>query len=80
MNYLGAENQGRTGDLPLFRRALYQLSYLGMCQTLYHGIWKTQTGAMRVIYSFAPLKIFLRFEGRERLSASIDLIVFVRVS
>ena len=24
-----AEDQGRTGDLPLFRRALYQLSYLG---------------------------------------------------
>ncbi len=29
-----AEDQGRTGDLPLFRRALYQLSYLGKRKTL----------------------------------------------
>jgi hypothetical protein len=27
--FCGAEDQGRTGDLSLFRRALYQLSYLG---------------------------------------------------
>lgn len=33
-NYAGAETRARTGDLFLFREALYQLSYLGSSKTL----------------------------------------------
>lgn len=53
--YFGAEDQDRTGDLPLFRRTLYQLSYLGERETLraYHISSRKTSGFLSVARYFS---------------------------
>ncbi len=46
----GARDQGRTGDLSLFRGALYQLSYPSMLFILSSSEYTTLVGGVLVLY------------------------------